>query len=90
MDRVGPITFSQDDARGIHYPHSDVLLVRAVVAQNRLKRMLVDNGSSVNILFASTFDKIQINHGLIPIIEPLYASMVTASSHEVELHWALR
>lgn len=34
VDRVGPITFSQDDARGIHYPHYDVLVVRMVMAQN--------------------------------------------------------
>ncbi|XP_022886722.1 uncharacterized protein LOC111402573 [Olea europaea var. sylvestris] len=46
---MAPITFSQEDAEGVHHPHCDALVVRAVVARNGLKRMLVDNGSSVNI-----------------------------------------
>lgn len=49
-----------------------MLVVRVVVAQNILKRMLVDNGSSVNILFPSTFDKMILNHELTPTITHLY------------------
>ncbi|XP_022861271.1 uncharacterized protein LOC111381691 [Olea europaea var. sylvestris] len=71
-NRMAPVTFSQEDAQGVHHPHCDALVVRAVVARNGLKRMLVDNGSSVNILFGSTFDKIQIKHGLIPMTDPLF------------------
>ena len=71
-NKMAPITFSQEDAEGVHHPHCDALVVRAVVARNGLKRMLVDNGSSVNILFGSTFDKMQIEHGLIPMTDPLF------------------
>ncbi|XP_022899196.1 uncharacterized protein LOC111412489 [Olea europaea var. sylvestris] len=56
-NRMAPITFSQEDAQGVHHPHCDTLVVRAVVARNGPKRMLVDNGNSVNILFGSTFNK---------------------------------
>lgn len=54
------ITFNQDDAVGVHYPHCDALFVRPGVAQNRLKRMLVDNGNSVKIIFGATFDKMEV------------------------------
>ncbi|KAL2454389.1 Uncharacterized protein Adt_48111 [Abeliophyllum distichum] len=36
---------------GIHYSHCDAQVVRTIVVKNRLSRMLVDDGSVVNILF---------------------------------------
>lgn len=56
--------FTQDDAEGVHFFHCDALVVRAVVARNGLRRMLVDNGSSVNILFGTTFDKMILDRKL--------------------------
>ncbi|CAI9762902.1 unnamed protein product [Fraxinus pennsylvanica] len=73
---VEPITFTQDDATGVHFPHCDVLVVRAIVASNGLKRMLEDNGSSVNILFGTTFDKMAMDHELTPMSSPLYGFIV--------------
>lgn len=43
-----------------------------MVARNGLKRMLVDNGSSVNILFGTTFDKMVLDHELTSITTLLY------------------
>lgn len=42
------------------------------MARNGLKRMLVNNGSSVNILFGTTFDKMKVDHELTPVSSPLY------------------
>lgn len=36
--------------------------MRAIVAQNGLKRMLVDNRSSVNIIFGAICDKMEVDH----------------------------
>ncbi|KAL2465637.1 Uncharacterized protein Adt_41488 [Abeliophyllum distichum] len=58
--------------RGVHYPHCDALVVRAVVARNGLGRMLVDNGSSVNVIFLSTYEQMNIDVLLEPSTEPLY------------------
>ncbi|XP_022874223.1 uncharacterized protein LOC111393053 [Olea europaea var. sylvestris] len=69
---MAPITFSQEDAQGVHHPHCDALVIRVVMARNGLKRMLIDNYSSMNILFGSTFDKIQIEHGLTTMTGPLF------------------
>ena len=54
------ITFSDSDLVGCQHPHDDPLVVRAVVANKSVHRVLIDNGSSVDIIFASAFDKMGI------------------------------
>ena len=54
------ITFSDSDLEGCQHHHDDPLVVRAVVANKTVHRVLVDNGSSANIIFASAFDKMGI------------------------------
>ena len=54
------ITFSNSDLEGCQYPHDDPLVVRAIVANTTVHRVLIDNGSSVDIIFASAFDKMGV------------------------------
>ena len=54
------ITFSDSNLQGCQHPHDDPMVVRAVVANKTVHRVLVDNGSSVDIIFASAFDKMGI------------------------------
>ena len=54
------ITFSNLDLEGCQHPHDDPLVVRTVVANKTVHRVLVDNGSSADIIFASTFYKMGI------------------------------
>ena len=54
------ITFFDLDLEGCQHPHDDPLVVRAVVANKTVHRVLVDNGSSADIIFASAFDKMGI------------------------------
>ena len=54
------ITFSDSDMEGCQHPHDDPLVIRAVVANKTVHRVLVDNGSSAEIIFASAFDKMGI------------------------------
>ena len=54
------ITFSDSDLEGCQHPHDDPLVVRAVVANKIVHRVLVNNGSSADIIFASAFDKMGI------------------------------
>ncbi|KAL2480196.1 Uncharacterized protein Adt_33162 [Abeliophyllum distichum] len=70
--KIDLISFTEEDMRRVHYPHCDALVVRAVVARNGLGRILVDNGSSVNVIFLSTYEKMNINVPLEPSTEPLY------------------
>lgn len=70
--RVQPITFIEDDVVGVYYPCCNALIVRAIVARNGLKRLLVDNGSLANIIFGATFDKMDVDHELTLMTSPLY------------------
>ena len=54
------ITFSDSDLEGCQHPHDDPLVIRGVVANKSVHRVLVDNGSSTDIIFASAFDKMGI------------------------------
>ena len=51
------ITFSDFDLEGCQHPHDDPLVIRAIVANTTVHRVLVDNGSLADIIFASAFDK---------------------------------
>ena len=54
------ITFSDSDLEGCQHPHYYPLVVRAVVANKTVHRVLIDNGSSADIIFALAFDKMSI------------------------------
>ena len=54
--RESPIIgFSEDDARRLHHPHDDALVVNIRVGDYNVHRMLVDNGNSTDILYYPAF-----------------------------------
>ena len=64
------IEFSEDDTRRLHHPHDDALVVNVRVRDYNVHRMLVDNGSSVDILYYPAFQYMGIDRArLIPTIE---------------------
>ncbi|CAL9000916.1 unnamed protein product [Prunus brigantina] len=50
-----PITFSEEEEEGIIYPHDDPMIIRAEIADYDVGRVLIDTGSSVNVIFADAF-----------------------------------
>ena len=54
------ITFSDADLEGCQHLYDDLLVIRVVVANKTVHKVLIDNRSSVNIIFASAFDKMGI------------------------------
>ncbi|XP_074342175.1 uncharacterized protein LOC141679621 [Apium graveolens] len=51
------ITFKEADARWVHHPHKDALVISIQIGTKNVHRAFVDNGSSTNILYYSTFNK---------------------------------
>ncbi|KAH7850919.1 hypothetical protein Vadar_004634 [Vaccinium darrowii] len=56
-----PIIFSEEDEEGISYPHDDPLVISMVVANYRIKRVLVDTGASTDIMYYSSFFQLGID-----------------------------
>ena len=60
--RESPIIgFSEEDARCLHHPHDDALVVSVRVKDYNVHRMLVDNGSLTDILYYLAFQQMGIN-----------------------------
>ena len=56
-----PITFTDEDAKGIRHPHNDAIVIPLHTANYTIRRVLVDNGSSADVLFYPTFQQMRIN-----------------------------
>ncbi|WZZ65616.1 hypothetical protein YC2023_076986 [Brassica napus] len=55
------ITFSPGDAIGVHLPHNDPLLVEVGIAKCDIAKILIDTGSSVDLIFRDTLDKMGVD-----------------------------
>ena len=71
--RESPIIgFSEEDARRLHHPHDDTLVVSVRVGDYNVHRLLVDNGNSADILYYPAFQQVGIDRAcLIPTNAPL-------------------
>ena len=49
------IRFTKEDARPLHHPHSDALVVGIRVGDYNTYLVLMDNGSSADILYCPAF-----------------------------------
>ncbi|XP_074324398.1 uncharacterized protein LOC141661313 [Apium graveolens] len=54
------ISFSNKDYEGVNPNNNEALVVTLDIFDNEVKRMLIDNGSLVNILFKHTVDRMQL------------------------------
>ncbi|XP_043817795.1 uncharacterized protein LOC122725129 [Manihot esculenta] len=54
------INFSPEDAQGVQMPHDDALVIEAVIHNYRVKKILVDDGSKVNLLPYRVFQQMGI------------------------------
>ena len=59
MDQV--ISFVDNEATALINPHHYALLMRLLVANCKIKRILVDNGSSTNVLFLNALKEMKID-----------------------------
>ncbi|KAL5561406.1 hypothetical protein UlMin_031153 [Ulmus minor] len=55
-----PIIFTESEARGLWLPHTDAIVVTLRIAGRKVFRILVDNGSFADILFKSTFNRMNL------------------------------
>ena len=59
------LTFTSDDEPDFHYLHDNPQVVKLTIANYVVKWVLIDTGSSSNILFASAFDQFRISKDML-------------------------
>ncbi|GAV75607.1 hypothetical protein CFOL_v3_19085, partial [Cephalotus follicularis] len=66
------ISFSEADYEGVRLPHDDPVVVTLLVELFTMKRILLDSGSSADILYKHAFDQLRIlTDQLKPVKTPL-------------------
>ena len=54
------ITFTDKDTERIHHPHDDAIIITLLIADYTTRKMLVDNGSSADILYYPAFQQMML------------------------------
>ena len=62
------ITFSDFEMEGCQHPYDDPLVIKSIVANKTIHKVLVDNGSSADIIFTSGFEKMGIGKEKIELV----------------------
>ena len=66
------ITFTDEDVERIHHPHDDAIVITLLIADYTTRRVLVDNGSSADILYYPAFQQMRLGRDqLRPVNSPL-------------------
>ncbi|XP_065632981.1 uncharacterized protein LOC112035103 [Quercus suber] len=52
--------FNESDSRGVKQPHNDPLVIKLTIEGFNTKRVLVDNGSSADIIYFSAFQQLRL------------------------------
>ena len=69
-----PITFTQQDLATVRLPHDDPLVVKLQIDSSIVGRVLIDGGSSADVLFLNTFENMGLNRSMMrPTYQPLFA-----------------
>ena len=55
------ITFIDEDAEKVHHLHDNAIVIILLIANYTTRRVLVDNGSSANILYYPAFQHMRLD-----------------------------
>ncbi|XP_052171517.1 uncharacterized protein LOC127787496 [Diospyros lotus] len=67
------IFFTKNDSKDLHWPHNDALVIRARIGNMEVRRIMVDTGSLVNVMYRGCYDQMGLRPDqLIASPEPLY------------------
>ena len=54
------IIFTNEDAEKVYHPHDNAIIITLLISDYTTRRVLVENGSSANILYYPTFQQIRL------------------------------
>ena len=62
------IIFTDEDARRWHHPHDDAIVITLTIVNYTTRWLLVDNGSSTNILYYLAFQQMRVSKELLRLV----------------------
>ena len=84
------ITFTNENAERIHHPYDDAIVITLLIAYYTTRKVLVDNGSSVDILYYPAFQQMRLGRDqLRPVNSPLvgFDGMKVQPMGTISYHW---
>ena len=64
--------FFERDARGVKQPHDDPLVIMLTIERYNTRRVLVDNGSSADVMYMTVFQQMKLDPKCLrPFVSPL-------------------
>ncbi|XP_077237244.1 uncharacterized protein LOC143878915 [Tasmannia lanceolata] len=58
-----PHDLAIEDYKGLQVPHDDALVIRLIISNYDVGKILVDTGSSINVLHLGTFEEMKLGEG---------------------------
>ena len=74
------ILFLEEDARGVKQLHDNPLVIMLMIEGFNIRRVLIDNDSSTNIIYFSTFQQLKVN---LERLRPFESPLVSFSGNRV-------
>ena len=75
------ISFTDEEAERIHLPHDDAIVITLLIADYTTRRVLVDNGSSADILYYPAFQQMRLGRDL---LRPAYLPLIGFGGMKVQ------
>ena len=75
------ISFTDEEVERIHHPHDDAIVITLLIADYTTRRVLVDNGSSVDILYYPAFQQMRLERDL---LHPVCSSLIGFGGMKVQ------
>lgn len=64
--------FTDENADRVHHPHDDAIIITLLIADYTTRRVLMENGSSADILYYPAFQQMRLRRDqLHPVNSPL-------------------
>ena len=78
--------FTRADLRVVVPHDNDLVVISVVKAGRRVPRVLVDQGSSTDVMFWTTFNKLQLSPDLLRPMRIKYRRLLLMEEEDIHLH----
>ena len=76
------ISFTDEDVGRVYHPHDDAIVITLLIAEYITRRVLIDNGSSADILYYPTLQQMRLGRNQ---LRPMNSRLVGFGGMKVQL-----